>query len=314
MAFKYRRPSEDAMEKRATQQGGQFTSFIKDEYRTYSAKKGDNAIRFLPRHEDEKADTYGEDVWVHYGVGPDKGSVVCPYKMMNEPCPLCEERSRAEKRGDQEAAGELKPTRRVVAWIIDRKNEDQGPLVWAMPWTVDRDIAKQARDRETGKYYFLDDPEQGYDVYFDRDGEQRNTKYSGFQLARRASSVEPKFLEFIEKNPLLDVLMMRDYDEIKAIYEGPSVDAAADRPAERRDDDRPREREREPAPRGDDRALERPREVQGEVLSRDDSPFDVADKARDATPPPREPEPAEEAGAPSGAERAAALRARFAKR
>jgi hypothetical protein len=220
MAFKYRRRSDESVEKRATQQGGNFQGFIKDEYRTFNPKKGDFSIRFLPRNESEQAEHYGEDIYVHYSVGPDNASVLCPAKMANEACPVCEERMRAERRGDEDAIKELAPHRRVLVWLLDRKNEDQGPLLWSMPWTVDRDISKVCKDRETGRYYFIDDPEQGYDAYFDVEGEGIQKKYSGYQLQKRASSVAAKWLEYIEKNPLLDTLRWRNYDEIRELFEG----------------------------------------------------------------------------------------------
>ena len=50
MAFKYKRPPQEVMDKKASQQGGGFEGFLKDTYRTYGVKNGDNAIRILPRY------------------------------------------------------------------------------------------------------------------------------------------------------------------------------------------------------------------------------------------------------------------------
>jgi hypothetical protein len=326
MAFMYKRPNQEAMEKHATQQGGTFLSFIKDEYRTYSPKKGDNAVRILPRDEKEQAEHYTEEVWVHYGIGPDNGSILCPMKMAEEPCPICEERQRLEKKGDDEGAESLRVTRRALMWIVDRKNEDQGPLLWSAAWTVDRDISKQAKDRETGRYYFIDDPEEGYDVYFDRDGEGLQTKYNGFQLSRRPSRVDIKYLDFVEKNPLLDTLIFRDYDTIKKIFEGGGP-AETKKPEEDKRPAPPAEEDKRPSP-PEDKPAERVllKKQEGEP------PFDT-EGAKTREPPPEEqreekdpapkptPEPARErepepvgagASAESGAAKAAALRARFA--
>lgn len=320
MAFKYRRPAQETMEKHATQQGGTFLSFIKDEYRTYSPKKGDNAIRILPRDESEGADHYTEEVWVHYGIGPDSGSVLCPMKMAEEPCPICEEKQRLERKGDDEGSDALRVTRRALMWIIDRKNEDQGPLLWSAAWTVDRDISKQAKDRETGRYYFIDDPVEGFDVYFDRDGEGLTTKYSGFQLSRKASRVDPKYLDFIVSNPLLDTLIFRSYEEIRKIFEGGN-------PA---DDKKPTEEAKRPPPPAEEEI--KPTERVKLEKQVEEPPFDAEGSKTREDPPEREqeerepkpgpkPEPARErepepvgagAEAPSGAAKAAALRARFA--
>ncbi len=107
----------------------------------------------------------------------------------------------------------MKPTRRVLAWIIDRKDEKK-TLLWPMAWTVDRDISKVARDRQTGELYQLDHPEAGYDVSFDVEGEAATRKYTGIQLARRPSSVSEQFLDFIVSHPLPDCLIWRSYAEM----------------------------------------------------------------------------------------------------
>ena len=310
-AFQYKRPSAAAMEKRATQQGGQFDSFLRDEFRTYGVKKGDNAIRILPRNASEEADHYAEDIWVHFGIGPDRGAILCMQKMTNEPCAACEERSMCERRGDQEAADELKPTRRCLVWLVDRKKEEDGPVLWAMPWTVDRDIAKVAKDRETGRYYFIDDPEEGYEVYFDREGEPPQVKYVGIQLGRRPTSVRPEWLEYIAEHPLLDTLRIRTYEEVQALLSGASA-TEAPRPAPAT--------ERSPPPRDERPPAEEPRRAPPpEAEAKKESPWEGDKQAAEAQqehPPAAEEHapPAGSAAPPSGASRAAELKARFARR
>lgn len=219
MAFKYTPRNQESIEKRAAQQGGDFQSFIKDEFTVYAVKKGDNSIRIFPPTWDDP-EHYGIDVFVHYQVGPDRASVLCPLKMENKPCPLCEAYMRAERQGDEELAKSLKVARRVLVWLLDRKEEEKGPLLWSMPWTVDRDIAKISRDKDSGEYYFIDDPDKGYNISFDREGEPPAVKYTGIQLARRQSSVASNFMNFVVEHPLPDVLKYRTYEEIKLLYEG----------------------------------------------------------------------------------------------
>lgn len=308
MAFTFKKRSATTVEARANQQGGGFEGFIKDEYRTFTPKNGDNAVRICPRDASEEAEHYGEDVWVHYSVGPDKAGVICLAKMFNSPCPVCEERQRAERRGDEEAVKALKPARRVLVWMIDRKNEDQGPLLWPMAWTVDRDISKAARDRETGAFYFIEDPDEGYDVYFDRSGNPPIVEYSGYQLARKPNSLSAKILDHIVKNPLLETLRLRDYDEVKKLFDGaqdkPEPKAEPDRrPALVRESSREEARERAAEQAADDAKAEREQEP----------PFDP-DPPRESMKVERRPEPAVATATITGAERAAALRARFANR
>lgn len=322
MAFQYHRRDNKDWDKRASQQGGEFESYVKDEYKTYAVKTGNNWVRILPPT-DRDAQHYGEDVWIHYNVGPDKATVLCPAKMANQKCPLCEARAQFERRGDDESAKELKPNRRVLAWILDRQKEDEGPLLWPMSWTVDRDICKIAQDPVTREVFPIDDPDEGHDVYFDKAGEKILTKYSGFQLAKRKSSVKDTHLDYIMKHPILDTLLVRDYNELKALYEGEASqsdtrsrdtggrdDRERPRDDRRRDDDRERAPPREPdryrdqddrsaerrrdddrereRPRDDDRERERPRD---DDRRRDDDRDRGGSRDERERERPRDPEP-----------------------
>jgi hypothetical protein len=217
MAFNYQARNEDAWKKRADQSGSQFDSFTKDEFKNYALRKGENCVRILPPTWDSPAH-YGYDVWIHYSVGPNQGTVLCLQKMRNQKCPICEAHVKAESIG-REDAKDLKPGRRVLVWILDRK-EETTPVLWAMAWTVDRDISKICKDRQSGELYQIDHPNAGFDLSFDKEGEKLQTKYTGFQLARRPSSVADAHLQYVADNPLPTVLLWRNYDEVKALFEG----------------------------------------------------------------------------------------------
>lgn len=294
MGFKYRQRTAESMEARAAQQGGDFQGFVKDEFRAFKPQPGDNAIRVLPPTFDN-ADHWGMEIFVHYDVGPDGATILCPYKMIGERCPICEERARAEKRGaSDEELRDLKAAKRVLIWLVDLKNEDVGVLYWAMPWTADRDLVKACKDRSTGKYYFIDDPENGYDMYFDKEGEKRRTKYTAWQPAKRASSVEPQWLDYIEEHPLDSILVFRDYEEINKLFRGGSdsnddeAAAPTSRSNERRSDRAARPTEEDDAPRETSRRA-RPQED-------DDAPVERSNRRRSEPEPEPEndPEPEEE--------------------
>jgi hypothetical protein len=233
--FKYQARNEDAWQKRADQSGAQFDSYTKDSFKNYSLRAGENFIRILPPSW-ENAKHYGYDVWIHYNVGPNRGTVLCLSKMKNQKCPICEAHARAELAG-REDAKELKAGRRVLVWILDRK-EETTPLLWAMAWTVDRDISKICKDRQSGELYQIDHPDAGFDISFDKEGKDLQTKYTGFQLARKHSSVDKAHLDYIEKYPVPDTLLWRTYDEVKALFEGEaSVDAPTTKNTKIVDDD-----------------------------------------------------------------------------
>lgn len=230
--FNYQQRTPEQIAKRAS--GNTYEGFILDEFETYSPKK-ENQIRVLPPTW-EKAEHYGMDIWVHYGVGPQKASVLCLWKMTGKPCCICEAQARAEAAG-LESAKDMKPTRRVLAWVIDRIYEREKQVkkcfAWAMPATkVDTEIAIICKDRASGELYYIDDPDHGFDVFFDKTGDGINTDYKGFTLNRRESSVDDFYLQFIQQHPLPNILRWRTYEEVKALFEGqPSIPVQVPTPA-----------------------------------------------------------------------------------
>jgi hypothetical protein len=226
--FQYKARSSTAWEKRADQQAGAFIGFVKEQYKQLEIND-DNYGRILPPTWDDPQH-YGLDVWVHFGIGPLNATVLCPLKMRTKPCPVCHDRQLKEESG-REDVGDLKPKRRVLVWWLDRKNEALGAQYVALPWTLDRDIAVVCQDPGTGEMYYIDDPYNGYNVFFKREGKGLNTKYIGIQLDRKPSEVPEAVLDYITQNPLPEILLWRDYEELKDLYSG--AEAAApptDRP------------------------------------------------------------------------------------
>lgn len=327
MAFQYKRRDAAAWEKRANQQGSEFAGIIDADIKTYTPSKGDNFVRILPPTW-EGAEHYGLEVYVHYSVGPDKASVLCLNRMKSERCPICEARQRAERGGDDELANELKPGKRVLVWMLNRKDEQVGPMIWSMPWTLDKDFTKLARDPRTGEIYNLDDPEAGFDLSFEKTGEGINTKYVGTQIARRASSVDQEWVDFVVELPIPMTLVWRDYDELKSLFEG--GESGAEPQGRGRDADPARgarrdERERKPDPEPEPEPTTRwkPRGGGGgsaaNAAPREDDPPPARDESdygreRPEAGPSRREEPQPSAGATTGKTRAQELREKFANR
>lgn len=301
MAFKYKARDPAVLEKRASAQAGSFQGFFADEFKVYKIKSGDNFVRFMPPTWDDP-EHYGMDLYIHYQVGPERAQVLCPWKMKHQKCPLCDAQQRMERTGDEEGAKELRPGRAVAVWIIDRKEEEAGPQLWAVPFGLDKDICKISKDPQTGEIYAIDHPTEGYDVSFEKEGEKINTKYKGAQLARRASSVNADYIEWVELYPVPSTLVWRDYDAIKALYEGAGALADDDKPATPT-----------PRPRGN-AATDTP--ARG-AMADDPTLADEAELDKPAEPPaPRPRGNANTAATPaaSGLSRAEELRARFAGR
>jgi len=140
--------------------------------------------------------------------------------MNKGPCPICEERHKleAEGKGDEDYAKDLRTSKRVLVYVVDRDDEDE-VKAWAMSWTMDRDFCNLSTDKRTGEVYEIDNPEEGYDVEFTREGKGIQTKYNGVAVARRSSELDnEEALEFAIENPLPDITIIYEYDHIAKAF------------------------------------------------------------------------------------------------
>lgn len=243
-SFTYQRRSAEDVQKRANAKGGNFDSYIKPDFKVYKIKDGKNVIRILPATWDG-ARHYGYDLWVNYGIGVDNSAYLSLSKMLNEKDPLAEARRVADKRGDEEMAKALAPKNRIGMWIIDREAESEGPQIFICPWTVDKDIALISVDDDTGEVVMIDDPDEGCDLRFYREGKGRNTKYPAAKMRLLKPSYlsededqQKEWLEYIAEHPIPDCLQYYTYEQIAEAFGG-SVRTEKDD-----DDERPRGRGR----------------------------------------------------------------------
>jgi hypothetical protein len=226
--FEYRKPTQEDVKRRAEQSGKDFDAILKDDVKTFKVNDGDNMIRVMPpTWADPKH--FGFDIFVHYQIGPDSQSYLCLQEMKGEACPICEERARAVKNKEDDYAKELKPSKRVLLYIIDRDNEKEGVQAWAAPWTVDRDINSLIVDKRSGDVLGIDDPENGYDISFNKQGKAMTTKYIGMQIARRESDLgNTAWLDFAVDHPLPDQLQYFSYEHIADVFGGKSSKTESD--------------------------------------------------------------------------------------
>jgi hypothetical protein len=225
-SFRYQERSREDVRERANMRGGNFDSIIKPAYKTYKVKDGKNLIRILPPTW-EKPKHYGFDIFVNYNIGADNQSYLSLSKMKGQKDPLAEARQAAEREGDDELAKALRPTQRILMWIIDRLDEDEGPLLWAAPFTVDKAFANLAFDEDTKEVVFVDDPEEGCDVRFHKEGTGMLTKYDASKMKLMAAGPisqdekqQDQWLEYIAENPIPDCLQYYDYDHIAGVFDG----------------------------------------------------------------------------------------------
>lgn len=228
--FQYQARTAEQISDRATQTGGNYDVLYQN-YPSYKAKVGSVLLRILPPTWDN-AEHYGYDIYVHNNIGPDNQRYLCLKSMGKGKCPICEFRATlGNSTQDQKDAQELKENHRVVMWVIDRDNEAEGPKIWEMSWSMDKDFAALCQDERTGAILLIDHPDEGYDISFKREGTtMTNTKYVGKSIARRASpindnpDIQEKWLDFITEHPIPSVLIYYSYEHIEAIFSGRTVE------------------------------------------------------------------------------------------
>lgn len=225
-SFRYQSRSTEDVRERANARGGDFDSYLKSNFKMYKVRDGKNLIRIMPptwkgaRH-------YGWDIWVNYGIGIDNQSYLSLDKMKEEKDPLLEARREAERDGDEKTAKALKPRQRILMWVIDRLDEDEGPQLWPAPFTFDKDLCNVSFDEDTKEVTMLDDPEKGCDVRFYKEGTGLRTKYPPSKikilkpsLIHEDEKLENEWLDFITENPLPECVQFYDYDHIDKAYNG----------------------------------------------------------------------------------------------
>jgi hypothetical protein len=225
--FQYRPRTAEDIKEQTEQQGGSFDSIFKSNIDIFKVEDGENAIRFCPPTWQD-ARSYSYEIWVHYNVGPRGGTYLCLKKMLNKRCPVCDAEADALQHGDKDDADELKAKKRKVAWVIDRNGDSQWPCGWSFGWTLDRDIGALLTDRKRGKVLQIDNPDNGYDVTFQRQSAKdvRNTKYFGFSIDRESSPMldderdQDDVLDFLQNNPLPDVLKYYSADYLEELVSG----------------------------------------------------------------------------------------------
>ncbi len=223
--FVYQRRDDAQAKDRASQTAGLFDTYLHEMFRPWKVPVGEHTVRIMPPTW-PNATHWGMDVLVHFEIGPDSCSYLCLDMQQVGLCPICLERARIQ-RTDPEYAKALAPTKRIACWIVDRDNEADGPQIWVMSFTLDRDISMNSIDKGSGQVLCIDHPGQGYDVSFCREGMgKKATKYRGIQIARVATPlgssevVEDEWLAYVESYPIPNCLVFYPQEHIQSVFAG----------------------------------------------------------------------------------------------
>lgn len=300
-SFTYVRRSPEDIKARANMRGGGFDSYTKPGYKRYKVRDGKNLIRLMPNTW-QKSGHYGYDIWVNYGIGADNQSYLSLSKMDKEAelgkDPLAAARREAQREGDEETAKGLAPRQRILAWVIDRLDEEEGPQLWDIPFSVDKDFVNLCRDEDTRAVSYPDDPDEGNDLRFYKEGTGLNTKYPGGRMKlmdesplHEDASIQKEWMDYIVENQVPDCLQFYDAEAISSAFDGqvrkPDDDAKPKRRTAVDDDD-----DDKPAPK----SARKPAKPDPDEDPEDDEPEEkpkkpaTRERVREADPEEVEPE------------------------
>lgn len=194
-------------------------------------------------------------IYAHYRIGGDGAQFVCleqqnkycekvldctllEFLEMNEiehditeiRCPMCQDIVKAydkKFKGYEAYAKKLQPGDHPVVLYIDRKNHDEGPMIWQMP-------AKEIYSKiiievdELGGIVFIDDPEEGRDIKFDSleehgdDGKKRpaydRLSLSSEKSLHKDSDTMDEWLEKVSAHSLVEAINWRSAEYIEKVF------------------------------------------------------------------------------------------------
>lgn len=259
----YRNP--ENVRRRTEQTAGNFDTIFKSGIEQWYPKPGENAVRILPASWPD-AEHYGYDVFVHSYIGSSGSTYICPNKTFGKPCAACDESKELKAAGEEEASKAMAAKKKTIVYLIDRDERKPTPRVWVMSWNQDKEIQDGAIIKRTNTTLYLDDENEGWDLFIKRTGKSLNTRYS-YVVDRDPSPIDndprtqDEILAYVDDNPIPDLLKFADNETIAKALDGGTRERDRDLDDDRggRDRDRGRGRDRDedddrsPPRRGRDR-------------------------------------------------------------
>ena len=281
--------------------GGAYYMISEDDLKEMDIRKfvpapGKVYLGILPRTE---APVFYKTIHVHYSVGPSKAAFLCPERMYDQRCPICDYRNELIKNdADKEEFKEFYPSQRVLMWIVDmesKKTIAQGVQLYDAPAGVVKGISEQVVDDRTDEM-IVDIVEDPVNIVFKRTGKGFDTKYTGYKLEDRDEEIPDEYYDDIPS--MDDILIVPDVKDMeKAIGT-----VSEEKDSEEEEEEKPRKRKarsRDESEEDEDEKPSRSRrqrkvepEPEEEDLDDDDVPFEEPEEAEDLeededTPPRR---------------------------
>lgn len=160
--FKYNKEGQD----KNTQ--GNFEPFLnidkKKTFRLDYKKDGDYKLRLLPPWSNEGA--FAKGVLVHFGVGLQKKTVICPNMIGDDLCPYCHIHAIIKSEEIYQADSDaIRATAQYYSNIVNMKDTASGVLVWGYGAQLFFPIKKI---QDSGEFGDITDPEEGREILINR--------------------------------------------------------------------------------------------------------------------------------------------------
>jgi hypothetical protein len=203
---------------------------LPDGVKFFEMKPGIHRIDILPftagkgnPYADEGELHFERTFWIHRGIGPDGNAFVCPRKTANEPCPICEARTKLSKDpdADEDLIKDIAPKERQLWAVFDQKNPDKGIQIIDMSFHLfGKQLDARVRNADDDdKYALFADPEEGFTlklgVVEKHFGKQTYNEVETIDFKQR----EPLDEDLLKNVPCLDeLLVVLPYEKLKSIF------------------------------------------------------------------------------------------------
>jgi hypothetical protein len=173
---------------------------------------------------------YIMDFYIHRGVGPSEKSVLCLKNTYGKPCPICEYASSLRKKGKEEEAKTLKPSRRAAYNIEDLKEPGKIKVFETSHYLFEKELIEEARDDDEGGFIDFADPEEGMEIKFRASKTTKNgmefTEFKSFAFEDRDEPISEELLDAAISFD--ELLVVPTYEEVEKILYGDDEEDSED--------------------------------------------------------------------------------------
>lgn len=197
--------------------GSAYASMLKPEITIpfFKARDGENQVRLLPIIEEEKHMKFGGlEVWTYY---TGSGLVVSPSTFGQARDPLMAKYKKYKMTDPKGKAQIFKPSKHILNYILNyNPDEDRSVVhIWRTSEKFRDNIFGRAKDRETKKMIPIEDPEEGRILFFEKQGQGRDTQYSQEEVGSKPDVLIDVDAIAAQMRPFEDILFVPSYDELE---------------------------------------------------------------------------------------------------